>query len=223
MRIILLNILIILSLGFIPVSADTIHIRADEWCPYNCKPDSDYPGYMIEMARTIFERNGHTLVYETMPWARSIDYCRKGKIDAVAGATVSEASDFVFPSACQGWSMVAFFVRKGHNWKYVEVDSLSTVRTGILDDYDYGEELLMHYFKTNAGSDNVQVVGGIDPLGINIRKLLKGRIDVLPEDRYVFYNKIRTLGLIGHFQEAGMIPVTNPVEYEATRVYPMVA
>ena len=27
-----------------PTGADVISLRADEWCPYNCAPDSDKPG-----------------------------------------------------------------------------------------------------------------------------------------------------------------------------------
>lgn len=28
-----------------------IVIAAYEWCPYNCQPDSDQPGYMVEMVQ----------------------------------------------------------------------------------------------------------------------------------------------------------------------------
>jgi len=45
-------IALLLSLFLIsPAIADTITIRADVWCPYNCEPDSEKPGYMIEIVQ----------------------------------------------------------------------------------------------------------------------------------------------------------------------------
>ncbi|MEQ1790535.1 MAG: hypothetical protein ABL857_08835, partial [Rickettsiales bacterium] len=36
----------------------TINIVADEWCPFNCDPESDKPGYVIELAKEIFKPYG---------------------------------------------------------------------------------------------------------------------------------------------------------------------
>lgn len=47
--------------------ADVITLVADEWCPYNCTPDTDHPGFMIEIAQYAFEHAGHTIVYTTIP------------------------------------------------------------------------------------------------------------------------------------------------------------
>ena len=52
------------------VWADVITLRADEWCPYNCQPKSQNPGFIIEIAETVFKKAGHTIDYQVMPWAR---------------------------------------------------------------------------------------------------------------------------------------------------------
>lgn len=48
------------------VQADVVTLRADQWCPYNCVPGSDRPGYMIEIAREVFGRAGHQIDYQAL-------------------------------------------------------------------------------------------------------------------------------------------------------------
>lgn len=47
--------------------AETITIVADPWCPYNCEPGSDEPGFMVEIARRVFAEAGIEVRYETVP------------------------------------------------------------------------------------------------------------------------------------------------------------
>jgi hypothetical protein len=39
------------------LSAETIIIKGDEWCPFNCQSNGKNKGYMIDLAKIIFERN----------------------------------------------------------------------------------------------------------------------------------------------------------------------
>ena len=32
----------------------TLVLAGDYWCPYNCHPDSEMPGYLVELIRTAF-------------------------------------------------------------------------------------------------------------------------------------------------------------------------
>lgn len=61
--------------------ADTIHLRADVWCPYNCEQGSTLPGYIIEAASLIFEKAGHKIDYQTLNWSRTIREVHQGVID----------------------------------------------------------------------------------------------------------------------------------------------
>ena len=36
-------------------TAETVTLRADVWCPFNCEPDAASPGYMIEIAKAALE------------------------------------------------------------------------------------------------------------------------------------------------------------------------
>lgn len=62
-----LSILIICAVLFVEhtAKAETVNseqtkkkvvLGADEWCPYNCTPGSNQPGYVVELAKAIFEK-----------------------------------------------------------------------------------------------------------------------------------------------------------------------
>ena len=46
------------------LTAKTVVLVADEWCPYNCAPNSDKPGYVVEIAELVFAEAGHTVIYK---------------------------------------------------------------------------------------------------------------------------------------------------------------
>lgn len=216
-----LIVLLSVFLGIVfstPLFADQIRISSDEWCPYMCEPNSEKPGYIVEIARIIFSRQGHGLDYTAMPWSRCISYAREGKREALPGATKGEVPDFVFPDESFGISQTHFFVRKGDRWRYSGVDSLKQVNVGIQDDYEYGESV-DGYFKKNKGTRKVQVVSGESPIRTNIRKLLKGRIDVVPEDNAVFLNAAKDMGVLDQIQDAGAMTVTTRKDLEELKLY----
>lgn len=61
---------------------DEITLRADEWCPYNCAPDADKKGFMVDIATAVFEEAGHKVDYKLMPWARAVADTKEGKFTA---------------------------------------------------------------------------------------------------------------------------------------------
>ncbi|GIX35982.1 MAG: amino acid ABC transporter substrate-binding protein [Lysobacteraceae bacterium] len=185
--------------------ADTITIVADEWCPYNCSPDSDRPGYMIEIASKALGVAGHTIKYSTMPWSRAIEEARRGKYTAIVGAARNDAPDFVFPDEPLGISGSVFAVKKGSTWKYTGIDSLATVSIGVIQDYSYAEDLDAYIAKYAKDAKRVQAATGETALGTNIRKLEAGRIDALVEDRAVLEYELAEEGKLGQFDYAGTL------------------
>ena len=86
-------LLLVLSLFVSILRAEnaTIVIGADIWCPVNCEPNSDHPGYMIEIANKIFKEQAVKVEYQVMPWARAIVEAEKGNIQAIVGAFKGDA------------------------------------------------------------------------------------------------------------------------------------
>jgi polar amino acid transport system substrate-binding protein len=202
----------------IPALGDTITINSDPWCPYNCAVGSDKPGYMIEVAKAIFEKAGYTIKYENMPWPRCIDFVQKGKIDAIVGATKGEAPECLFPDEEFGFTNICFFVKKGNAWQYNGIESVKQLRIGIQADYEYGATL-DEYFAQHKNTPNVQEVSADEPLVLNIRKLLKDRIDAIPEDKSAFLYTAMLLGVSDQVALAGATAIESQDDFESRKVY----
>ena len=55
------------SLGTLLAGDPVVRLCADQWMPYNGDPADAKPGYVIELAKTIFEAKGLKVEYTVMP------------------------------------------------------------------------------------------------------------------------------------------------------------
>ncbi|WP_422023152.1 substrate-binding periplasmic protein [Roseibium sp.] len=178
--------------------AQTLTFTADEWCPVNCEPGSERPGYMVEIAEAILKPEGYEINYVTLNWSRALIYTRSGRFNAVFGALKGDAPDFVFPTSPQGMTAVGLFVRQDSNWLYADSSSLANQRIGLIRDYAYGDELeklIQQYAKPNYS-------GGDKPLELNMRQMIAGRLDIVVEDVNTFRHSAKELGLDREFKLA---------------------
>lgn len=194
-----------LSLILCNARADHLVIAADPWCPFNCEPGTDKPGFIIEIAQQVFATKGHTLEYKKLPWARAIQEARDGKLTGIAGAYREDAPDFVFPDHEQAVVVEAIFVLKDRNWSYQGSASLAQMSLGIIKDYAYSAEINEYIEKNQGSPDKIQVADGENALEINLRKLLHGRVDALVESESVFWYSAGQLALAGKFKSAGQV------------------
>ncbi|CAK0764610.1 polar amino acid transport system substrate-binding protein [Azospirillaceae bacterium] len=191
--------------------ADVISVRADDWCPYNCVPDSDKPGYAIEAAREIFTKAGHSIDYKQMPWTRALADCRKGSIDAVLGTSTDESPDFIFPVESVGVSDNTVVVKKGSSWRYQGVSSLEALKIGLVQGYVYSGEIgsyLDGKIKGDVSKTNLSLVGGDSAIELNLKKLVAGRIDATIDSKPVLNYKIQSLGFSDKLDFAGTVDVS---------------
>lgn len=184
----------------------TVTIVADEWCPYNCAPESDAPGILIEIAQRAFEKEGIKVKYSILPWTRAIEEARQGKHNAIVGAAVADAPDFIFPSTPQFRMRNAFYTKPDSQWEFKNLHSLKDVSLGVIKDYTYSDEIDAYVTENQSNLSKVQVAAGEDALETNIKKLLGGRITALAEDKNVvemflkdnpeYQNKLRSAGYV---------------------------
>ena len=125
------GIFLLLILAQIAV-AETITIVADEWPPFNGTPGSKNEGYMVDIARKVFEPKGFTVKYELVPWTRALQGTRKGLYNGAIAATKVEAEGFVFPEEELARYLVAFYVKKGNPWRLEGRHSLTDVTLGTI-------------------------------------------------------------------------------------------
>ena len=186
-----------------------LSIAADEWFPMNGDPESPTPGYMIELAKTIFEPQGIEVQYTLVPWERAVTQTREGKYNCVVGAYKSDTPDFVFPKTSWGLDEPKFFILNSYSWQFDgNIESLKVRNLGVIEGYTYRDDFDAYVQDTKG--IHVQVTGGNQALETNIKKLLAKRIDTLVESESVFKAKIKELKLEGKFKSAGNI--IDPVD-----------
>ncbi len=190
----------VLSAGF--AFAATISVRADSWAPYNEEPNSAQPGYMIELAKLIFEAKGHEIDYQLMPWTRSLDAVGKGTYDAVVGTDPEESPDFVFPAEPLGVNKNGFYAKKGGSWKYEGIDSVKQIRLGVIDGYGYFTEL-DSYIEEDKKSGKLFAATGDDALPKLIKMLKAGRLDAVIENINVMTHELNVKKLSNEIVQAG--------------------
>ena len=169
----------------------TIVVSADEWCPYNCAPDSPAPGYVIELVQRIFSANGYSVKYVVKPWERALHETRIGYVDAVVGAIPSEAPGLVYPDMECGLSRNGLF-SSDPEWRYSGGGSLEGLVFGVASGYSYGE-VIDGFIAT--GRLHVEAMSGETPLETNIKMLLRGRIDGIVADTSVAAYTAREMGV----------------------------
>jgi polar amino acid transport system substrate-binding protein len=185
--------------------ADTITLVADEWCPFNCEPNSELPGYAVEIATTVMGRHGHTIKYELLAWDTAIAQSREGKYNAIIGAFQGDAPDFVFPSEPIGnISGSGLFTLTSNPWKYENIDSLKTQKLGAILAYDYGEQV-GQYIKKQRLAGNVELISGHKPLRRNIQKMMVGRLTVVIDAAPVFWYTAKSLGVTDKVKFVGEV------------------
>lgn len=175
--------------------ADTIRLRADVWCPFNCDPSSPEPGYFIEIAKAALEPAGHKIEYVALNWARAIASTRAGSYDGIVGSGKADARDFVFPDNELGVANNCFWVLPNETWTYSGLPSLNGMSFGVINVYSYGEEIDAYIKANEKDSKKVDVVSGENSLEINLKKLHAGRIKAVLEEEsvvksYLFRKKL---------------------------------
>lgn len=172
-------VVLVLLAAAAPVRADTVTIAADEWCPYNCVPGSDKPGYMVEIAAYALGKAGHEVRYIISPWNRVLTEVVAGRVDGAIGASQDEIPEAIFPKQSLGVhkNVLAMLAERALAFEYTGVESLEGIRIGAVQGYTYQEDI--DPYLASAKSPAVQLIAGTEVQSQNIRKLLAGRIDAV--------------------------------------------
>jgi len=161
--------------------------------PYNGDPASEHPGFVVELAKAIFEPQGIKVDYQTMPWADALVAARAGKIDGVIGAGSTETEGLTVPKESIGEPRVVLLVRKDATWQFENISSLKDKRLGAIEGYTYWDSL-DEYIKASK-APKVVTFTGETPFADALTQLKEGKIDAMPETMAVFVWTTKGMGL----------------------------
>lgn len=190
-------------LGATCARAETVVIAGDIWCPINCAQDAREHGIFVELAEQIFAEAGIAVEYREVNWARAVHDTRSGKLDAVIGAGVHDAPDFLFGDTASGVSRSCFYARPGGAWRYNGIRSLPAVAVGAINGYSYGEELDSYIRAFQHDPRRVQLVAGDQALMINVEKVGLGRIGATLENTWVMEAYLTRAGKAATLEQVG--------------------
>lgn len=178
---------------------ERIVLAGDEWCPYNCHPASENPGYMVEIAREVFGQQGYEVVYRVTSWNRAIFGTRNGDYDGIIGTGKEETPDLIFPRNELGVAAHTFYVQDTTQWQFRGYQSLDKMTVGVIENYSYGTFFNDYIVPNRGDAQKVQVITGSDPFARNLQKMKLGRINATIEDKnvmdYHVRNSLEDLGI----------------------------
>ncbi len=184
----LLSLFIATSLGFAETKNNkTLIVAADEWCPYNCVPGSAQPGYIIEVLREVFSKHNINVEYRVLPWKRALLSAENGTIDAAVGAVKGNHGRNIIGSENLGFDETVFVVRKGEVFEFKTQNVLDNKVVGVIIDYTYDNHgVIDSYIELRKkNKDRVYTIHQEQPLNSLYEMLLRSRIDIFPENKYV--------------------------------------
>lgn len=165
----------VLLLGASTAHADVIKLVGSLYCPLICEDEKN--GFMVEIVRSVIEKNGHTLDYENLPRSRALDAVEAGQVDGLIGQVKGFEDTYFYPDEQTGVISPCVFTSKSSNWVYDGTESLAELRMGLIPGYGYAAipGMSEHVAKYAEDPEKIEYVVGQDPMLRILKMISLGR------------------------------------------------
>ncbi|MTI08800.1 substrate-binding periplasmic protein [Curvivirga aplysinae] len=128
-------------------------------------------GYIAELTKTAFEREGYKVKFTFLPWKRALKHAALGRYDGLLGAYLTEerTKNFVYSKPISRVQTVLLSLKKS-NIQFDELRQLSPYKIGVIRGASGGR-----VFDAATYLNKIPV----DLPDQNIEKLINGRIDMI--------------------------------------------
>ena len=171
-------LMLVLAIFFLPHYAmgEKVQIGNGDWSPYQSKSLKQY-GFASEIVTEAFKSQGVEVEYKFYPWARSMKLAQSGKLAGTFlwGYKKEREEDFYFSDPIVDISYV-FFYLKSNDFDWKGVSDLEGKKIGATVSYSYGKDF------DEARKNNLLQIDEAPKDSLNFEKLVKGRIDIFPND-----------------------------------------
>lgn len=187
-----------------------LRLCSDLWPPYGRAAGDERQGYVVEIARAIFEPDWR-VEYVVAPWSRCVADAREGRVGALAAAGPHEAPGLVYPEETVGAGDPTFFTLPASRWTFTGTSSLAGVRLGAIQGYAY-EPAFDAWLSRGPGRESAWLATGDAPLGRLIAMLESGRLDAILENPFVVAGTLEASGRAPDaLRKAGSLQHKNPL------------
>lgn len=167
----------------------------ESYPPYEFYQGTELVGIDVDIVREAASRLGKEVTFEERPWKRAMDEVREGQVDAIISLfKTDERQEFLyFPTENLSVEKVVIMANPDNPVSIGKLEDLRAHSIGVLPDYAYGEAFdSMEGLNKDVSNDNVSL----------IRKLVKGRTDVIVGNELVLKDLARSEGLAGKIETA---------------------
>ncbi len=166
-----------------PLGAAQLKMGGTEWPPYIGRKLKNH-GIAAEIVTRIFHNAGHRVEFVFFPWKRTQFLVKAGKLDglAIAWYTKERAETMVYSIPYINTAIV-LIKHKNDPFVYNNINDLEGKNIGVIRGYGYLE-------KIKSSKIQKSVVSSLEQ---NLRKLVKGRIDLTIEEKLNAENAIASL------------------------------
>lgn len=179
------TLLLTLCLSLTPLStalAETLHFVTEEYPPFNYSQDGRITGIGVEQVDAITKAAGIDYTLEIMPWARAFAMAKSQPMHCVftTGYTRERSGQFVWVNPLLKDQMVLLKRKDGSKGPATMQEALG-MKIGSQRG-DFAVEVM-----EDLGVKDIDLAADID---LSVRKLVSGRIDLLPTSIKTYENLV---------------------------------
>ncbi len=197
--------------GSFAVAGEKIILAADDWCPYNCTPNSARPGYAVEIAKAIYEPLGYHIDYVQASWPEALDKVNKGVYTAAIGSEPDELPSGVFPKETIGYVNNIVLQRKEDVTIVNSVEAIKDKRVGIMKGYDFTGDPIGDYVVSHVGNGLIREYESEDGALTLVKILKNNELDVVIDERTVLKYLSFQVSRISDFKEGTQLSSNLPI------------
>ncbi|MGY5453078.1 substrate-binding periplasmic protein [Agarivorans sp. MS3-6] len=160
--------------------------------PTSYLENGEQTGILVDVINQAFTRAGYTVDIKLMPWARCLKSAQEGTVDGIFSLYLTDERQkyLTYTSEVLITQIQALFVSIDSTITYDgDLQQLADNSIGIINATSYGPRLdaalEQGLFKTVDEAQSSKS---------NLRKLLAGRVDLIPSYRHVVFSTAKTLG-----------------------------
>ncbi|MBT4527212.1 MAG: transporter substrate-binding domain-containing protein [Deltaproteobacteria bacterium] len=171
-----------------------IRVVYTEWFPYTFEEQGKASGFEIDIFKAIMKRMGIPVEFGRYPWKRCLDHLKKGKADALISMlyTSNREQYTYFAKEHISVSRTIFATTKNRQISFNgALEDLRSYVIGYIMGFSYGQMFDTADYLNKDSATNVQGL---------IKKLIKGRNDLIAENEVVLRSSAFKLGVLGQIK-----------------------
>jgi len=153
----------------------------------------------VDIVTEAFRRSGREIKIEVMPWARALDEVRSGAADGVFPiAKNAERETFLeYPSNVLVLQTIALYAKSESSTFFSgDLAGLATTKIGIVNQMSYGGR-----FDAAVKAGVLTNLDRSNDSDVNMQKLIAGRFELMPSNRFVAAFIARKNGITQEIRE----------------------